>query len=195
MNNPFIPVIRKADRIVGRTLVFRNATIHDAEYILSLRTNEKNSAYLSLTPPDVEAQRAWLSNYELSNDQAYFIISSGEQDIGTVRLYDARGESFCWGSWILEDRKPPHAAMESVLMVYAYAIHELGFQCAHFEVRKGNEHVWKFHERFGAIRQSESSDDYHYAIDRSSIDRSLARYSKCLPMGVSVERGSVRRAQ
>lgn len=51
--------------------------------------------------------------------------------------------------------------MESALMVYAYAVDHLGSKAAHFEVRKGNERVWQFHERFGAVRTSETDLEYY----------------------------------
>jgi RimJ/RimL family protein N-acetyltransferase len=76
--------------------------------------------------------------------------------------------------------------MESALMVYSYALDDLGFQAAHFDVRKGNERVWKFHERFGAQRITETDLDYFYTLGRQSIQRSRTIYSKFLPSDVAV---------
>ena len=45
-------------------------------------------------------------------------------------------------------------------MVHACAIDNLGFKDAHFDVRKGNERIWQFHERFGARRNAETVLDY-----------------------------------
>lgn len=182
------PMIRKAARVTGKTLVFRDATVEDAAFILSLRTDEKKSRYLSATSNDINEQRAWLENYAAVDDQAYFIIEYQGETIGTVRLYDARQNSFCWGSWILKDGRPTQAAMESALMVYAYAVDYLGFQAVHFDVRKGNERVWQFHERFGARRISETDQDYFYTLDLQSIEGSRTRYRKFLPAGVTVTR-------
>ena len=181
------PTIRKAQRVVGRTLVFRNAKVDDAEFILSLRTDEIKSRYLSKTLPDIDAQRAWLDEYQTGQGQAYFIIEYQREAIGTVRLYDARGDSFCWGSWILKEGRPSHAAMESTLMVYAYACNQLGFKAAHFDVRKGNEKVWQFHERFGARMVNETDLDYYYVLELTAIVESFERYKKFLPDGVYVE--------
>jgi RimJ/RimL family protein N-acetyltransferase len=182
MSMPTPPKIRKAERIFGKTLIFRDAKVDDAEFILNLRTNKQKARHLSYTPNDLSAQREWLSRYAISNDQAYFIIESKAGDrLGTVRLYDARGDSFCWGSWILKSEAPTHAAIESALMVYAYAIGHLGFRRAHFDVRKLNERVWRFHERFGAIRIGENRLDYYYTIDNDAIMKSMQRYKKYLP--------------
>ncbi len=178
--------LRKAKRVTGKTLTFRDATPADAAFILSLRTDEKKGRYLTATPPDLDAQRAWLQGYAQATDQAYFIIQYQDQPIGTVRLYDACGPSFCWGSWILQDGRPSQAAMESALMVYAYAVDHLGFTAAHFDVRKGNERVWQFHERFGAQRTGETELDYLYTLDLDAIHASRQRYAKFLPAGVTV---------
>ena len=183
---PVNPCIRKAKRVIGKTLAFRDATPADAAFILLLRTNEKKGRFLGATTPDLDAQQAWLQGYAQATDQAYFIILYQDQPIGTVRLYDARDHSFCWGSWILKDGSPSQAAMESALMVYAYAVDHLGFTAAHFDVRKGNDRVWKFHERFGAQRTGETEMDYLYTLDLDAIHASRQRYAKFLPAGVSV---------
>lgn len=184
MSHQNLPVIRKARRVIGKTLAFRDAEVADAAFILRLRTDENKSRYLSATSADLFAQQAWLEAYANSNDQAYFIIESQGEPIGTIRLYDAQGDSFCWGSWILTDSRPGHAAMESALMVYSYAVDDLGFQSAHFDVRKGNERVWRFHERFGASRISETEQDYFYELSLHSIKNAREKYARYLPSNV-----------
>lgn len=179
------PQICKAQLLQGKTLFFRDAHENDAELILTLRTDECKGKHLSSTSLDVESQRKWLRHYAASTDQAYFIIEHKKQPVGTVRLYDARGNSFCWGSWIIADGQPAHVAIESALMVYAYALDHLGFEQAHFDVRVGNEKVWKFHERFGAKRVRESDIDFFYELSFDSIKGSIERYKRFLPEGLT----------
>lgn len=173
-------------RVVGKTLSFRNATVDDAAFILSLRTDAEKSRYLSAVSGELAEQQAWLARYAQAGDQAYFIIEYQEAPIGTVRLYDPQGEIFCWGSWILHSSRPSQAAMESALMVYAYAVDHLGFTAAHFDVRKSNERVWQFHERFGAVRTSEYNLDYLRQIKSSAIVASQTRYQRILEASVTV---------
>lgn len=71
-------------------------------------------------------------------------------------------------------------------MVYAYALDHLGFEQAHFDVRKANDKVWRFHERFGAKRVGNSGEDYLYAISNCDFRGSLGRYKRYLPHGVVV---------
>jgi hypothetical protein len=189
------PILCKAQRVVGHNLVFRNAVRHDAEFILNLRTDEGKARHLSTTPPSLAAQIDWLSRCANDPTQAYFVIESrlGEA-LGTVRLYDPQENSFCWGSWIICDGAPASHAVESALMVYRYA-QALGFSAAHFDVRKLNRSVWKFHERFGAVRISQSEDDFYYTVELGAINASLLRYSKYLPNGIDIEWGPWMRAE
>lgn len=186
------PSIRRAARLRGRTLVLRDAGVDDAAFILALRTDAEKSRYLSRVTGEVQSQIDWLRAYRQGGGQAYFIIEDeAGQALGTVRLYDEQGCSFCWGSWILSAQAPSHAAIESALMVYAYAIDVLGFSSAHFQVSQGNERVWRFHERFGAVRvgaDTEQDDgQFHYVISAAAIQASRQRYQRYLPHGVTEE--------
>lgn len=185
---PSNPIIKKALRVTGRTLHLRNVKLEDAEFILSLRVDDQKAKFLTATNPDLSKQRIWLADYEQQLDQAYFIIESitGKQ-LGTVRLYDAQGASFCWGSWIIKAGAPTHTAIESALIIYAYAQDFLGFSDSHFDVRQGNESVWKFHERFGALKTQITEQDFIYSIDQSSIKLSRKKYFKFLPNHIQVE--------
>jgi RimJ/RimL family protein N-acetyltransferase len=178
--------LSKAHRVMGKTIAFRNAAVEDASFILTLRTDVDKSRYLSPVSGGLVEQQAWLEQYAQADDQAYFIIEYLGLPIGTVRLYDPQGGSFCWGSWVLNSNRPAQAAMESALMVYAYAVDHLGFAAAHFDVRKGNERVWKFHERFGAVRTAQSNLDYFYRLDGEAIAASRERYRRFLEGSVSV---------
>jgi RimJ/RimL family protein N-acetyltransferase len=181
------PVFIKPNAIFGHNLILRDATINDAAFIVELRTNEKKSAYISKTANDVNRQEAWLEKYSKDCEQVYFVILSKEQErVGTVRLYDIQGDSFCWGSWVLKDGAANSYAIESALLVYHFGL-SLGFNRAHFDVRKGNQSVWKFHERFGAIRISETNEDYLYNISLENIQQSLKKYVKYLPNGFAIE--------
>lgn len=182
------PLMRKAKRVIGKNIVLRDATISDAAFILALRTDNRKSQHLSFTPPELDKQVAWLEGYADKTDQAYFIIENRTgKSLGSVRLYDPQGDSFCWGSWILKNGAPQSAAIESALVVYAYALDHLGFKQAHFVVRKGNESVWHFHERFGAKRVAETELDYQYQIGQNEISVARLRYKKYLPEPLMIE--------
>lgn len=176
----------KAARLQGKTLVFRDAAVGDAEFILGLRTDEVKSRHLSRTSGALADQQAWLAAYAQRDGEAYFVIENLAGDkLGTVRLYDAREidghSSFCWGSWILSDAAPSSAAIESALMVYAYALDTLGFTNAHFQVNLANERVCAFHERFGARRVSQGEVEAEYTLAHAAIRDAMKRFARFLP--------------
>lgn len=180
------PVIRRISRLIGKTLTFRAIEVDDAGFVVSLRADPDKSRHLSAVSGSVAEQRAWIKAFGQRSGEAYFVIETAGRAIGTVRLYDAIGTSFCWGSWVLADGAPTSAALESALMVYAYAIDHLGFEQAHFQVRVGNERVWAFHERFGAQRVSVVDGEFHYRLSGDAIRASRERYRRYLPGGVEV---------
>jgi RimJ/RimL family protein N-acetyltransferase len=187
------PVIRPAARLVGKKLVLREVETGDAGFILSLRLDPKKGAHLSPVDDDVSKQVAWIERYKAGGGQAYFIIctknpdgSAGER-IGTVRLYNAKGDSFSWGSWIIADGAAPDVAMESALIVYQYALDHLGFRNSHFEVNRDNRTVWNFHERlFGARRVGENEVEYFFEQDHDAIRAAMRRYGRFLPDPIEV---------
>ena len=182
------PTLHKARAIRGRSIVLRNASEADAAFILALRTDERRAQHLSETSTALSDQIAWLDRYAARPDEAYFIIESTTCDsLGTVRLYDAKDDSFCWGSWLMKSGAPHAAAIESALVVYAYALDKLGFMKSHFQVRKENERVWVFHERFGAVRVREHGAEYEYAISHDAIRAAMRRYARYLPEQIIVE--------
>ena len=181
------PVIHQTCRIIVRTIKLRNVTTDDASFIVALRTNEKKGRFISTTSDDIKAQEKWIEGYLRSEGQAYFIITDlNDKPFGTVRLYDQQQDSFCWGSWIIHEDAPSHFAIESALLVYYYAL-KLGFSSAHFDVRKGNFSVIRFHERFGAVRQKETDDDILFTLSKESIQDSMNKFKKYLPEHILIE--------
>ena len=143
----------------------------DAGFILALRSDPELNRYLSMTPHDVETQRQWILEYkqrETAETEYYFIISKRGGKLGTIRAYDFQGDSFCWGSWIILRGTSPQVAIASVLMIYDFAFDQLGFTKSHFDVRRDNESVRRFHLRMGAqIVRSDEVDEYFELFEDS----------------------------
>jgi len=180
--------IRKAARIEGHTLLLRNAQESDAAFIHALRTDPQRARHLAPTPADVQAQVDWLRRYERDDTQAYFIITDRARDgepLGTIRLHDARGSSFYWGSWLLRAGVPAHCAVEAVLMLYHYAV-RLGFTEARMETRQDNTSVWRFFENFGARRVGAEGRLFQYEHAPAAMQAGMAKYARYLPHGIRV---------
>ena len=163
----------------SKTVQLRLVEESDAEFIISLRTDEKYNKHLSAVTGDIDAQINWIRRYkedEANKQQFYFIIERLDGvRCGTVRVYDFVGNSFCWGSWILNEDKTRYAAIESAFLVYQFAFDELGFQKCHFDVRKGNDRVISFHEKMGAARTGETELDYLFQITKEAVSESRAK--------------------
>lgn len=161
-------------RLESKTICLRLVEESDAPFILRLRLDERYNQFLSKVIADIESQKNWIRKYkedESKGTQFYFIIERLDGvPCGTVRVYDLRDNSFCWGSWILNENKTRFAAVESALLVYDFGFKSLGFVKSHFDVMKGNEKVIKLHKQMGAIETGEDKDNYYFEIDRRSVE-------------------------
>jgi RimJ/RimL family protein N-acetyltransferase len=167
----------------GRSIDFREITEADAEFILHLRTNPLLNAHLSITPHDIEKQRTFIRNYFQSQTDYYFIIMDKAQNsIGSVRIYDIKDDSFCWGSWILSpDNKPKGAGIESALLLYDFAFYTLHYARSHFDVRKANQRVIDFHLRFGAVIAHEDELNFYFNYNQQQYAVTRATHLHYLP--------------
>jgi hypothetical protein len=182
------PNIKKAKKVNGAHLVLRDASVKDAEFILDLRIDPIKSRYLSTTSTKLEDQISWLKAYQLKKDQAYFIICDKDMNrLGCVRIYGPIENSYCWGSWLMIDGLSPILLIESVVLVYAYGKY-LGFDEARISVRKENEGVWSFHEKFSSAELVDQTEiDYFYVIRKNSIESMLKKYAGLLTNPLEVE--------
>lgn len=166
----------------GKSIYFREVSADDADFILDLRTDPGKGRHLSQTSGDVQKQRDYIAGYLRSETDFYFIICDyDKRPVGTVRIYDIRDDSFCWGSWILSAEAPRNAAIESALLVYDFAFFSLHYPRAHFDVRKENERVVEFHKRFGARIIDEDELNFYFAYDRPAYLATREKYLRFLP--------------
>lgn len=162
-------------RLESKSVRLRLVDESDAEFIMSLRLDEKYNRYLSKVSTGIDAQRDWIRGYksdEAIGKQFYFIIERVDgTPCGTVRIYDRRPGSFCWGSWILNSNKTRFAAVESAFLVYEFGFGQLGYAKSHFDVMKENVGVLRFHERMGAVRVAEDELNYYYEITLPAVEQ------------------------
>lgn len=144
------------------------------DYIYSLRVNSLYNQHLSSPPASAEKQGEWIDRYiqrEARGEEFYFVIKrQNGHPCGTVRLYDLKEDSFCWGSWILDENKTRFAAIESALLIYNIGFEKLGFTQSHFDVRVENTKVIQFHERMGAVRTEVIGKDQYMRITKVAFE-------------------------
>lgn len=167
--------------IAGKNINLRDIEISDAQFVLDLRTNDKKSLYLHKTDADIQKQINYINKYKTLKNEWYFIIEDKNgKPLGTVRIYDVIGDSFCWGSWLIVDNAPSQTALESALLIYDYAFDYLNFNNVHFDVRKGNVKVQRFHELFGAQRTGETELDILYKYDKETYKNISEKLKKAI---------------
>jgi RimJ/RimL family protein N-acetyltransferase len=156
----------------------------DAEFILKLRTEPTKNKYLSQTGADIEGQIMWIRSYKLrehlDREYYYVICDNDDEKLGLVRMYDFRDseKSFCWGSWILKQGSPVFAAIESAITIYEIGFNICGFHKSHFDVRKDNTKVLKFHRNFGAKQINEDEIDFYFDFTRDDYEAIKPKYQK-----------------
>jgi len=170
--------------IYGKNINMRTVTLEDTEFIYNMRQNQDKTKYLSKVTGSVESQKDWIKSYkqrEETNEEFYFVIESkGEEKLGLVRMYDFKEDSFCWGSWLIKEDAPKTTAVESALQVYEFGFYGLKFKNSHFDVRKGNDKVVAFHQRFGAKIVDEDELDYFFNFEKSDYEITKEKYKRYL---------------
>jgi RimJ/RimL family protein N-acetyltransferase len=170
--------------IYGKNINMRTVIIEDAEFIYNMRQNQNKTKYLSKVIGTVESQKEWIENYkqrEEDKKEFYFVIESKDKEkLGLVRMYDFQHESFCWGSWLIKENAPKSTAIESALQIYEFGFYTLGFEKSHFDVRKGNDKVIAFHQRFGAKIVDEDELDYFFNFEKSEYEITKEKYKRYL---------------
>ena len=170
--------------ICCKNLNLRTVAIEDAEFIYNMRQNQNKTKYLSRVTGTVESQKEWIKNYKQREEEKkefYFVIESKDKrKLGLVRMYDFQDNSFCWGSWLIKEDAPKSTAIESALQIYEFGFYSLGFEKSHFDVRKENDKVIAFHQRFGAKIIDEDKLNYFFNFEKSDYEITKKKYKRYL---------------
>lgn len=152
----------------------------DARFILELRIDPELNRFISPTPADLAKQHAWIEEYlerERNGHEFYFIIQLAGTEVGTIRMYDFREDSFCWGSWIIKRATPARAALESCRLIYDLGFRVMGFNEAYFSIRKQNTSVSNYQMRLGATLAGGDEVDHFYTLNRHDLRTRALRKS------------------
>jgi RimJ/RimL family protein N-acetyltransferase len=175
-------------RVEGPRLALRLATPDDAAYVFGLRNDPRYNAHLSPVVGGVEDQRAWLTRYktrEAEGEEFYYVIERRRDatPCGLVRLYDVTPDSFTWGSWILDENKPPKAALESTMLSFGVGFERLGAARALLDVRRANVHAEAFYRRLGVREIGADSENFYFDYAASQFEKDKPRHMAVLLEG------------
>ncbi len=163
--------------IEGKFVFIRDVEIEDAEFILKLRCDEKKAKYLHKTEYNVSKQIDYIKKYKELNNEWYFIIENKKHTpIGTYRIYDLKEDSFCIGSWLMVDGATPLETLEGEYLVKMFAFEKTGFTKFHFDVRKENKKVLRYHKMMGAKIVGETDIDYLFECTKADYLENIKKY-------------------
>lgn len=150
----------------------------DAEFIVSIRNNEKKSRFISKTSPDVDAQKQWISDYkarEKEQKEYYFIAyDENNENFATYRVYKIDSGLPEIGSWV---SKPDYSNIKNSIKVDIavkdYVLNELKFDTLQFEVRKQNTSVNSYHRLFKPELVKTDEENNYYLLKKDAFNTVL----------------------
>lgn len=163
--------MRLEKKISGRFINLRSALPDDAEFILSLRLNEKLNKYLKSTDPSVEAQKIWIDK-KLNSDNDYHMIIELKDNmrVGVIAVYDIENGSFEWGRWLISPNQSLVISIESCYLMYNFSFNTLGLKTTNLKVRKENLNVFNFHINCGCKIVNEDDVYTYISLEKKSFN-------------------------
>lgn len=178
------PIAGDVEGVSGPSLRLRLVRPEDAAYIHDLRSQPRYNRYLSPVTGDVDDQRNWILRYkqaEAQRQQLYYVIERHDGwRCGLVRLYDITPDGFTWGSWILDESKPPKAALESATLSFYIGFGVLQLEAALVDVRIDNERAANLYRGFGMEETGVDHENIYFRFDRDAFFARLPEYLKLL---------------
>lgn len=157
----------KMDNVERFGIKLRLVEESDAAFILELRTDERNSRYISPTENSLEHQIDWIRKYKVREEQGqeyYFIASdlSGVQ-FATFRLYPWRDGEMEVGSWVSKPgHDKPWNILRMLMTMQSYFYDQLGLEKVMYRVKKENRAMNKFVSLGGRVPFEEDEEFFYY---------------------------------
>jgi hypothetical protein len=171
--------------VIKYGLLFRFVEITDAEFILSLRTDDKLSLYLNKTSQNIQDQINWINDYkkrEVNKEEFYVICCSPDNEIkfGVNRIYNIKNNSFEIGSWLFRSNIGNSIAIVSDLFCRSFFFNQTNFTKCVFEVRRKNKKVLKYHKMFSPRIISEDENNFYFELDKDNFIKHKNKLIKLL---------------
>lgn len=164
---------------------FRLVELEDAEFILSLRNNERLSRYINETSHKLKDQINWLNEYKLREEKGtdfYIICMSTDNKIryGLNRIYDIELDEFEMGSWLYAQDCPKNIAILGHLFCNSMAFENLNLKLCKTSTRKENKTVLRYVNSFYPTQVTEDDLNYHFKYVYSTWNKRKEELLKLL---------------
>lgn len=149
---------------------FRLVEIEDADFIVSLRNDEKRSRYISSTSSQIEDQIAWLEKYKIreSKGEEFYIMCLADDKktkLGVNRIYDISGDVCEYGSWLYSPTAGPNVAVLGDLYTKSLIYEKLGIKICKMSTMKDNTSVMRYTKSYNPTFVGEDDLSCHFELE------------------------------
>jgi hypothetical protein len=157
----------------------------DAEFIVSLRTDEKLGRFIHKTDDSVSKQKEWTVKYKEREKEGldfYFMFEDPKTKTpyGVCRLYDIQDDCFTIGSWVFSKNSPKGSAILGDIITREVG-HELYPEslCL-WDTKKMNTNVIRYGRSYHPQVVRETEDTFYFSCTRSDNEKYKQLYLRML---------------
>ena len=155
----------------------------DAEFILSLRTDENLAKNIHSTENDINKHLEWFAKYKVRESEGrdyYFIYFKGGKRVGVNRIYNIHEYYGTPGSWLCCRDNDPNVSLATYFFAREIQFKMMELDLLVYDVRKANKKVWKMHKMLGAQLVGESDIDYYFVMSKENYYQKRDKVLKTL---------------
>lgn len=162
---------------------FRLVELEDAEFIHSLRNNEKLARFINPTSTEIEDQIKWLKEYKIreSKGEDFYVMCLKEDKktkMGLTRIYNVVEDVFEFGSWLFSPDAGPDAAVLGELFTKGIAFEHLGFKVCKMETSRKNTTVVRYAKSYKPKITGEDETTFYHESDYDNFKYHRQMYLK-----------------
>lgn len=144
--------------IEGRFVDLRSADLDDAEFTLALRMDPEIAKFFPKFEGNLQTQKNWLRQQREKEGDYFFIVSDKENNrIGTIGIYDIKGDRAEGGRIIVKETYPLQA-IEAQLLLDKFAFYDLGIKIITGFIYADNQRALRFNKMFAPVFSEPEKD-------------------------------------
>lgn len=166
---------------------YRLVEVEDAEFILSLRNNEKLSKHINPTSSDIDEQIKWIKEYKIreENGADFYVICLKEDKktkLGLNRIYNVNDETFEFGSWLYSPDAGSNVAVLGELFTKGLAFEHLQCKLCKMSTMKKNKRVLWYCKSYDPKFTGEDELNLYFESDYKNFKAHREKYLKLFQM-------------
>lgn len=160
----------------------RFVTEADAEFIVSIRSDEKLGRFIHASDGDVQKQIEWIAAYkerEARGEEYYFIFEKNGMRQGVARIYNINEENFTSGSWVFSPNAEKGTAVLGDIISREIAFELLPEAVNLFDIRRNNTTVQRYALSYHPVflREDDEQNVFYYET-RENFEKYKRLYTR-----------------